>query len=93
VRDDDRAAHHEAEHVRRRRSAGAGDLLVEDRLLDQGGAAAAVLLGPGEAGPATVVELLLPRDGEIERVVVATRSGARVVGFEPGSKLVSEFRF
>jgi hypothetical protein len=68
--------------------------LLGDVILCQQDAAAAVLLGPGEAGPAALVELLLPDPGELEPVVVvAARGGPRVVGLEPASKLVSECLF
>ncbi len=53
VRDHGRAAHREAEDVGHRRALlRAHHLLDEDRLLDQRRAATAVLLGPGDPGPA-----------------------------------------
>ena len=57
VGDDDRAAHRQAEHVGRAGRFLARRLADEDRLLDQRRAAAAVLLRPGDPGPAGLVQL------------------------------------
>ena len=90
VRDHDRAAHREAEHVGRRRRLGAGISCDEDRLLDQRRAAAAVLLGPGDPGPAGLVELALPVAAEGDDLVEALGLRAGVVLVQPGANLVAE---
>src|SRR4051794_17522377 len=93
VSDDDGPAHHQAEDVRGKRHALARELLVEDRLLNQGGALAAVLLWPGETGPAGVVHLLLPGAAELELgLVVAFGRGAGMVLLQPAPDLVAEGR-
>ncbi len=68
-------------------------LLAEQRLLDQRGAAAAVLLRPGEARVAGVVELALPAAAVVEGGVLAGRVLAGVVVGEPGAQLVAEGLF
>jgi hypothetical protein len=90
VGDDRRPAHGQAEHVGHLRRLSPHDLLVEDRLLDQGRAPPAVLLGPGQAGPAGLVELLLPVAAKLEPGLVALGLATRVVGVEPGAKLVAK---
>ena len=87
------AAHHQAEHIGRGRDTLAGELLVEHRLLDQGGALAAVLLGPGDPGPARLVHLLLPGSAKLELGgVVPLGRGPRVVLLQPTPHLVAEGR-
>ena len=93
VGDDDRTAHDQAEHVGGQRDPLARKLLVEDRLLDQRCALAAVLLGPGEPGPARLVHLLLPGAAELELDgIVALGRRARVVVLQPAPNLVPERR-
>src|SRR5712691_2418239 len=95
VGDHDRAAHPEADDVDRLRRVGQDHLVVEDQLVHEGAAAAAVLLGPGDADVAGVVELLLPRAAAFDEglhVAGAVRVGvARGVGLQPGPDLVAEF--
>src|SRR4029077_7235878 len=72
---------------------GASDLLVEDRLLDQGGAPPAVLLRPGHARPAGLVELALPVAAEGEAGLVALGLASWVVVLQPGTQLVAKGLF
>ena len=69
VGDHDRAAHRQAEHVGGARRLLAGRLADEDRLLDHRRAAAAVLLRPGDPGPAGLVQLVLPLAAEGHHLV------------------------
>src|SRR5918999_752566 len=89
VRDHHRAAHHHAEDVDRWRRLGARHLLAEEGLLDERGAAAAVLLRPGEARVAGVVEPALPGAAVLELGVVAGRVLTGGVLGEPGPQLVA----
>jgi hypothetical protein len=90
----------EAQDAGQGRRSDAGHLFGEDGLLHEGGPAPAVLLGPGEAGPAALVDLALPvaEEGEagfhtgfsaigggLARFPIAGR-----VGFEPGAEFVAE---
>jgi hypothetical protein len=90
VGDHHRAAHDHAEDVDRRRGLGARHLLAEEGLLDERGAAPAVLLRPGEARVAGVVQLALPGAAVLELGVVAGRVLTGVVLGEPGPQLVAE---
>ena len=91
VGDHHRPAHRQAEHVGRARRFQARRLADEDRLLDQGRAAAAVLLRPGDPGPAGLVHLALPLAPEGHHLLEARlRLGAGVVLLEPGANLVAE---
>ena len=78
VGDDDRAAHRQAEDVGRARRLQARGLADEDRLLDHRRAAAAVLLRPGDPGPAGLVQLVLPLAAEGDHLVEAA------LGLGPG---------
>ena len=82
-----------------------GLLLVEDHLLHDGSAPTSVLGGPGDAGPAGVVQRVLPLGGaplvllagpglgrEVLLGPVPGRLLRRGVGLEPGSGLGSELR-
>ena len=91
VGDHHRAAHRQAEHVGRARRFQARRLADEDRLLDHRRAAAAVLLRPGDPGPAGGVHLQLPLAAEGHHLLQARfRLGARMVLFDPGADLVAE---
>jgi hypothetical protein len=90
VGDNGRPAHGQAEDVGHLRRTGTSDLLIEDRLLDEARPRPTVRLGPGEAGPAAVVELALPVATEGERRLVALGLRARVVPVEPLAELVAE---
>ena len=68
-----------AEEVGAHRGVAAGELLVQDDLLDERQALAAVLLGPGGADPAPLVELADPVD--VERLALVPGHG--VPGLAP----------
>src|SRR5205807_9330399 len=52
-------------------------LLVEDHLLLDGGAPSAVLLGPAHARPPAGAERALPRQPDVEALVLVARAAAR----------------
>ena len=69
-----------------------GQLLVPDHLLETGQAEAAIVLRPGDAGPAVIVELALPVTVELRRgaAVGRARRGGNVA-FQPRARLGAEF--
>src|ERR1700730_6061754 len=89
--DDDWAAHAEPDDVDRIRRLGQDHLVVDDELLHETGAAAPVLLGPGDADIAGVVELFLPGAAVLDKTLLAfARVHGRLVGLEPAANLVAE---
>ena len=95
VDDDRRAGHAEADHADVRRRRGGGHLLVEDRLVAVGRARAAVLLRPGQAGVAGVVELAAPLAAELLeplRAAPAAALGLGQVRLDPRLQLGPELR-
>ncbi len=102
VGQDGRAAHADADAEDVGRRGELRLLLPPDHALDRGGAAAAVLLGPGDAGPARVGLLLLPGlrpldvllghvlTQDVDACVFGTSQLG--VGLEPGAGLGAELR-
>src|SRR5207302_8531740 len=93
MRDDDGAAHAQADDVDRIRRLGENHLVVEDELLHEAGAAAAVLLRPRDAYVAGLEQLLLPGAPAVDECPLALagrRFLARLVGVQPGADLVAQ---
>src|SRR6185503_18620646 len=92
-RDDGGTDHAEADDVGHRRCACPRQLLPENHLLHEAGTAPAVLARPGNAGPAAVVQRLLPRSQEckmlLHRPVAAMFAVFRGVLFEPGAQFIA----
>src|SRR5205814_9690530 len=91
MRHHDGAAHAEPDDVDRLGRLREDHLVVEDQLLHEAGASAAVLLGPGDADIAGLVELLLPGPPALDEGLLALGYGggaARLVGLQPGADLV-----
>ncbi len=95
-RDDGRADEREADGADELRGVGARQLLLKDGLLHQRRAAPAESLRPGDAGPAAVIELALPRAQilDVLRAVFGARAAARPlrgdVLRQPRAELVAE---
>src|SRR5205085_11452171 len=93
MRDDDGAAHAQADDVDRIRRLGENHLVVEDELLHEAGAAAAVLLRPRDAYVAGLEQLLLPGAPAVDECPLALagrRFLARLVGVQPGADLIAK---
>src|SRR5262245_24878539 len=86
--------HAEADDVGHRRCAHPRQLLPENHLLHEAGTAPAVLTRPGNAGPAAVVQRLLPRSQEgkllLDRGIAAMFPLLRGVLLEPGAQFIAK---
>src|SRR5271155_2023538 len=95
--DDSGADEAEAERVGHGRSFNAGHFFPEERLLHERGAAAAVFFGPGDSGPAAVVEFALPGAkvgiGFFEGLFAPVGPVFGGVGGEPGAEFIAEAEF
>src|SRR5262245_56949902 len=93
-RDDGGTDHAEADDVGHRRCAHPRQLLPENHQLHEAGTAPAVLAGPGNAGPAAVVQRLLPRPQEckvlFDRGIATMFPVLRGVLLEPRAQFVAK---